>query len=255
MRSFTLDDLWSAGVALFRQENRILSLRFGADSGLAKAALIPHHLTGAEQLSGSYRYQLDCLSADVLLELKALIGLPAEIALLLPDGGARLLSGLVTAAEHRGSDGGFAAYRLVIEPALATLAHRRNSRVFQDKTVPDIVAAVLDEHIAANPVIARSFQYQSDLTKTYPVRSYTLQYRESDLAFIERLLAEEGISYTYRQGADGEVSRHVGHMIRVDAPMHTLILFDANASLAGQHHGRIRFHRTDGVEGEDAIDR
>ena len=248
----SLDDLQSSGVSLFFQENRLLTLRFGAKSSLGRAALVPHRLMGEEHLSKNYQYQLDCLSADAYLELKELVGQPVEIALLLPDGGERLLTGLVTRAEHKGSDGGFAAYRLTIEPALATLAHRRNSRVFQDKTVPAIVATLLDEHIASNPAIARSFQHQAKLTKTYPVRSYTLQYRESDLAFIERLLAEEGISYTYRHGADP--SRRDRRAGSDEDPLHTLVLFDANAELADAEHGAVRFHRTDGAAGEDAID-
>ena len=140
----SLSDLVAAGVSLFGQEARLLKLRFPESSGLGEESLLPHRLSGEEGLSANDRYTLDCLSADPHLELKRLLGQPVEISLLLPDGGSRLLTGLVTHAAQNGADGGFARYVLTIEPALATLAHRRNSRVFQDKSVPEIVSSVLD---------------------------------------------------------------------------------------------------------------
>jgi type VI secretion system secreted protein VgrG len=125
-----------------------LTLRFAGSSGISEEGLLPHRVIGEERLSQTYRYTLECLSPDAYLELKSLLGLPIEIALLLSDGGSRLLTGLVTAAEQNGADGSFAKYTLTIEPALATLRERRNSRVFQDKSVPEIVSTILDEHLA-----------------------------------------------------------------------------------------------------------
>jgi type VI secretion system secreted protein VgrG len=271
-------DLLASGVSLFGQGSRLLRLRFSESSRIGPEALLPHKLHGEEGLSKNYCYSLDCLSADTYLELKSLLGQPAEISLFLPDGSYRLLTGLVTAARQAGSEGGFAAYVLTIEPALATLAHRRNSRVFQDRTVPQIVETILDEHIATNPAFTGAFHYRNDLVKTYPVRSYCLQYRESDLAFIERLLAEEGISYRYTHGPDPDTSLSAGDdQERSDEedslPRHTLILVDDNARLPAsrpdpddaqservRRTGRtlpvniLRFHRTAGVESADAID-
>ena len=282
-----LADLAASGVSLFGQGSRLLKLRFPESTGLGSETLLPHRLTGEEGLSTGYRYVLDCLSADTHLELKGLLGQPAEVSLLLPDGGSRLLCGLVTHAAQNGADGGFAKYVLTLEPALATLRHRRNSRVFQDKTVPQIVACLLDEHLSGNPAFTGVFQYRNHLTQDYPIRSYCLQYRETDLAFIERLLAEEGISTRYSHGPEAETSLQRGSESRLrserdegretDAvPQHTLILFDRNDELPGcrsesgdeEQSGSgspssarsrdtrnvLRFHRTDGVETDDAID-
>jgi type VI secretion system secreted protein VgrG len=275
----TLSDLLAAGVSLFGQGSRLLKLRFGERSGIGPETLLPHKLHGEEGLSKNYHYSLECLSADTFLELKTLLGQPAEISLLLPDGTYRLLTGLVTAARQAGSEGGFAAYVLTLEPALATLVHRRNSRVFQDRTVPQIVTALLDEHLAANPAFTGAFHYRNDLVQSYPVRSYCLQYRESDLAFIERLLAEEGISYRYTHGPDPDTSLSAGddpaRSGEEDSddslPRHTLILVDDNARLPASRISReadesatrsgrtdpinrLRFHRTAGVESADALD-
>ena len=279
----TLADLAASGVSLFGQGSRLLKLRFAESSGFEAETLLPHRLTGEEGLSVGYRYVLECLSADTHLELKSLLGQPAEISLLLPDSGARLLCGLVTQASQAGADGGFARYVLTLEPALSTLRHRRNSRVFQDKTVPQIVTCILDEHLAGNAAFPGTFQYRSLLTKDYPVRSYCLQYRETDLAFIERLLAEEGINYSYSHGPEPETSLKAGSKSsrrrarderdEPDAlPQHTFILFDRNDDLPGCRsesdddeesasdarsrdiRNILRFHRTDGVETDDAID-
>ena len=287
-----LTDLAASGVALFGQGARLLKLRFPESSDFSEETLLPHRLVGEEGLSVGYRYVLDCLSADTHLELKSLLGQPVEVALLLPDGGDRLLCGLVTQATQAGTDGGFAQYVLTIEPALATLRHRRNSRIFQDQTVPQIVGAVLDEHISGNPAFTGTFQYRNHLTKDYPVRSYCLQYRETDLAFIERLLAEEGINYRYNHGPEPETSilcqpgseEFRGRTLRHEAPhttdalpQHILLLFDRNEDLPGCRTGNddedkpgsgndsgsrtafgtgntLRFHRTDGVETDDAVD-
>lgn len=254
MMSSLLDQL-AAGAAVFGQSARLIRLRFTEGSGFDGDVLIAHRLHGEEALSQGYRYTLDCLSIDAHLELKRLLGQPVEIGLRLADGGERLCCGLVLRAEQSGADGGFARYRLTVQPALASLQHRRNSRVFQDKTVPEIVATVLDEHMATTVAFTRSFGYQLQLDQPYPRRSYTLQYRESDLAFIERLLSEEGISYRYGHGPDPDIAiLPAGGGDDSATPLHTLILFDNNHALAANAQSLIRFHRSDGVEAEDAID-
>jgi len=187
--------LLAAFASAFDQDNRLFQLHF-ADGGL-DGQLLPHTLSGEETLSQGYRLELTCLSPDTSIELKQLMGQPVDIAIGLSDGGERVLSGVVTQAKQLGADGGFATYGLVVEPALAVLALRRNSRVFQDKTVVEVATLILDEHIANNPAFAQTFRHREQLTQTYPPRSYCQQYRESDLVFIQRLLREEGISYVF----------------------------------------------------------
>ena len=265
--SSALDALRATGALVFGQASRLLRLRFAEGAGMGEEALLPHRLHGEEGLSQHYRYTLDCLSPDARLELKTLLGQPVEIGLLLPEGGERLYTGLITRAEQVGADGGFARFTLTIEPALALLAHRRNSRVWQDKTVIDIVSALLEEHQAANPAFAGRFTWRDATRQRYPPRSYCLQYRETDLAFLERLLAEEGIAYRYSHGPQDDHSLREADAPPDDGiPRHTLILFDDNAALPAltpeREIGRtgrfvpagLRFHRTAGVESDDALD-
>ncbi|OLK92155.1 type VI secretion protein, partial [Xanthomonas oryzae pv. oryzae] len=71
-------------------------------------------------------------------------------------GGKRKVNGVVTAVRQLGADGGLSSYRLRIQPALALLAYRRTCRIFQEESVPDIVAQIVQEHRASNPPIAAS---------------------------------------------------------------------------------------------------
>ncbi len=231
--------LLRAFASAFTQHTRLLTLVFGGE-GWRPDMLLPHELNGQAALSALYRYELDCLSADAHLELKDLLGLPVQVGLLTPTGNERVIAGVVTAVQSTGSNGGFATYRLVIEPALALLAQRRCSRVFQDMNVVEIVRTILDEHAASNPIIAAAFALDPQLETEYSARSYCLQYRESDLGFIQRLLREEGISYRFT-------------FLSGDTPVHTLVLFDDPYSLEMSSLGRICFHRADGTEHEDTL--
>lgn len=221
-------------------DSRLFSLYF-ADASL-NSELLPHALVGEEHISACYKLDLTCLSSDASLELKSLIAQAVYVAVHLNDGSERVIAGIVTAARQLGSDGGFARYGLTIEPALAALKLRRNSRVFQDKSVVDIVGLILDEHIQNNPVFAQCFRRKEQLAHAYPTRSYCQQYRETDLAFIERLLREEGISYyfDFERGTD-------------EVGLHTLVIFDNNAALNAALQTTIRFHRADATEQDDTI--
>lgn len=255
MGSDLLAALRASGASIFSQDNRILTLRFAESSNLGEDTLLPHHLAGEEGLSKNPRHILTCLSVHAYLELKNLIGQPVEIGLLLPDGGQRVFTGIVTAARRGNANGGFCVYVLTVESALTALALRRNSRNYQDMSVPEIVKALLDEHIAGNPVFAASFQYRDKLRRQYPKRSYCNQYRETDLAFIERLLAEEGITYRFSHGPDDDMPLRLEPSEVSDTPiLHTLILQDADTAHPVVGKTPVRFHRTDGAEADDAID-
>lgn len=86
-------------------------------------------------------------------------------------------------------------YRLSLRPRLAYLAHRINQRIFQHKTVPQIIAILLEEH----GILADAYAFH--FPKPYPAREYCVQYDESDLHFIQRLCEEEGVHYHFRHSA------------------------------------------------------
>ena len=82
-------------------------LTLSSGSGIEDDVLLPYELTGSEGLSEGYTYHLDCLSSDASLELKAFIGVPAQISLLTDSNEHRALCGIITNAQQNGADGGF----------------------------------------------------------------------------------------------------------------------------------------------------
>ncbi len=246
MAAAHLKDLLSSYASAFVQESRLLELRV---LGVGSEELLPVEARGEESVSGDYRVEVGCLSPDTHLELKQLIGRIAELNLLLADGGHKTISGLIAEARHEGADGGFSRFALVIVPGLALLTHRTNSRVFQDKSVPEIVHTLLSEHRDAGGPWAAACRWQNRLAKDYPQRSYCLQYRESDRDFIRRLLAEEGIATRYEFQEEDSSGQH-----HDDAtPLHTLVLFDDPYEPTPVQQEKIRFHRADASEEADSL--
>ncbi|WP_308445840.1 type VI secretion system Vgr family protein, partial [Chitinolyticbacter albus] len=231
--------LLASFAAAFTQEQRLVTLHLGDGASFGEQ-LLPQSVSGEEALSQPYRYVVECLSPDVGLALKSLLGLPAELGILTAEGGTVVRCGVITRAQALPSDGGFAKYGLTIEPPFSLLQHRRTSRVFQDQTPVEIIKTVVDEHIGSNPVFGASFAIRFDLKQSYAPRSYCLQYRESDFAFISRLLAEEGIAWRFAHEAG-------------DTPKVTLVAFDDPYALPQAAQGAVRFHRADATESEDSL--
>jgi len=234
-----LSSLLASFASAFDQNNRLLSLDIGTDQHW-DGVLLPQQVEGSEAVSDSYRYLVDCLSPDATLELKQLLGLPARLAIRDQNGVEVVRTGVITSAEAKGSDGGFARYTLTIEPPFALLKLRSTSRVFQDLSVIDIVKQILAEHQANNPVFAKQQALEFHLSGRYEPRSYTLQYRESDYDFIVRLLHEEGLAWRFEH-KDG------------DLPQVALVVFDDPYSLPQSSQERVRYHRSDATETEDGL--
>ncbi|QXH55104.1 contractile injection system protein, VgrG/Pvc8 family [Pseudomonas maumuensis] len=90
-------------------------------------------------------------------------------------------------------------YRLTLVPHLSYLRHRINQRIFQQFSVPRIVALILEEHGIVGDA------YRFELSSSYPERDYCTQYGETDLHFVQRLCEEEGIRFHFQHGIQGHV--------------------------------------------------
>ena len=241
-----LESMLADFASAFAQENRLFSLQIG-DGKTYDDRLLPQTVEGEEALSCCYKYIVKGLSPDFFIPLDGLLGQGVQLDILISTGGLFEAGdeyitrcGLITEARALPSDGGFAQYQLTIEPPIALLRHRHTSRVFQDMTVPQIVQQILDEHIAANPAIAAILKTEFNLVQNYPTRTYSIQYREDDLAYIERLLSEEGIIYRFEH--------ELG-----DVPTVKFIAFDDPWSLPQANQGTVRFHRAAATEAEDSL--
>ena len=124
----------------------------------------------------------------------ALLGQPATLMMDVPDGEPRNVCGIIVAVEAQDVfQQDRHAFHLRLVPRLWLLGRRTTSRVFQNETVPAIVGAVLD---------AARVPYRKALVEKYVPRTYCVQYQETDLAFVTRLLAEEGIFYVFEHSAE-----------------------------------------------------
>ncbi len=152
--------------------------------------------SGHEGISRPYRFELELVSERAGLDLEALMHRPAFLAFT-PQGQG--VHGLVYGAAQGDAGKRLTRYRLTLVPHLAYLAQRNNQRIFQHLTVPQIVALILEEH----GILADAYRFQ--LGTRYPEREYCVQYDESDLHFVQRLCAEEGIHFHFWHSAEAHL--------------------------------------------------
>nr|CAC9117563.1 Uncharacterized protein conserved in bacteria [Citrobacter youngae] len=161
----------------------------------------PHELDvlrfeGLEQLSVLYHYSVrfTCsaseLTAGMFLNQPALLTMKGgELLHALP---VKFVHGVVTHFRRLTGSRDQVSHEIIIEPYLSLLDKQfRTHRFFINKSVPEVVGEILQEHAL------HGWEYDFTLTQSYPKREQINQYQESDLAFIERLLAEVGIFYFF----------------------------------------------------------
>jgi type VI secretion system secreted protein VgrG len=157
--------------------------------------------SGGEGISTLFRYDLDLVSPDHDLDFKSVIGKKAHLAIKGADAD-RHVNGLVSRIEHVGrSSEDLSRYRLALVPSVWVLGLRQNSRIFQELAVPDIIKKVLKD--AAIP----DDEIKIGLHGDHPKWDYCVQYRETDLAFIVRLMEQEGIFYFFQHDSGKTVMR------------------------------------------------
>lgn len=138
--------------------------------------------SGREALSEPFRFDLDLASADDAIAFAAVIDHPATLQIIGQDGGRRYVNGIVSRFEQGEAGARFCLYHAQLVPALWRLGHRHNCRIFQDQSVPEIIEQLL---AAAGQGGERAHQV---LQGVHPKRDYCVQYRESELDFISRLM-------------------------------------------------------------------
>lgn len=171
----------------FTQTNRLIRI----DTDLGSDALLLTKVVGSEALSKPYEFWLTCLSQLSSIEPNKLMGKAINFSFELNDGGERTFNGVVCEIRQKGkvSDSLY-QYELKVVPELWLLSQRSNIRIYQHKSIPQIVELLLSEH---------QLIFESRLTASYPTHEYCVQYQESDLNFIQRILAEAGIFYYFKQ--------------------------------------------------------
>jgi len=151
-----------------------------------------------EAISELYACTVDLSSEQFDADADALLGSTSRV--LISRGPiTRRLCGVVHRVEHTGTRGRHHQARVHLVPALWGLSQRRDSYIFQDKTVPQILEEVLGEGLQP---FERTFRIQT--AREYLPREYCVQYRETDLDFALRLMEEEGLFFWFDHSGDAE---------------------------------------------------
>jgi type VI secretion system secreted protein VgrG len=158
-------------------------------------------MTAREALSEPFEISVRFVCADPALPVKDWLWTEAALQLQDAEGsGSRIFHGIVEAGSYQGKVEELHVYRVELRPRLHGLQTRVRSRIFQDRSVPEIVQQVLSE--AGLP--SASFDL-GHLSRGYRKRELLTQWKESELAFVSRLLEDEGILYSFTHADDGHV--------------------------------------------------
>jgi len=161
-----------------------------------EGALKVVRFAGDEGLSRLFEFQIEVASDGA--ELDDYVGKAGVLAIEGIDE-PRFVHGFIRQAEYVGESRNYLLHELVLVPQIWRLQNRQDCRIFQEMRTPDIIHQVLTE--AGVP--ADKFRFE--LNDAYAPRNYCVQYRESDLDFISRLLEEDGIFYFFEHSMDKHV--------------------------------------------------
>lgn len=164
------------------------------------AALEVDRFEADEAISELFCVRVTLASRDPELAVEDLVGRAAVLRIHAGDEAeTRYFHGMVARVEEAGLTPSQALYTALLVPRAFLLGQRYDTRFFQDLTAPQIVAEVLRSSGIIDVALS--------ITDPHPTRDYCVQYRESDWAFVSRLLEEEGIHYFFEHHEDRHVLR------------------------------------------------
>lgn len=198
------------------------------ETPLGTDAFVATEVEGLERVSSLFEFNVSALSSEKEVKAVDLLGKSVTLSMARPGGERRYVNGIVVSfSGGLVTRGGYRLFKFQIAPSLWVLDRTSDYKVFQEKSVVDIATAILREH---------SIVFEDKLSGSYQPREYCVQYGETDLAFIERLFAEEGIFYYFKH-ASGE---------------HKLVLSDAANAYADCVQKEAQY-RQDAEEATDGI--
>jgi type VI secretion system secreted protein VgrG len=169
--------------------------KFRVESPLGTDVLLLERFTGEEAISTPYVFTLHMVSENPAIDPEALLRKPMVVSMELPDGTERHVHGLVRRFSQGTIDGPLTNYTAEVVPWLWFLSLGSDCRVFQNLSVPDIVMRVFKD--------LGFTDYRVVVHGSQEPREFCVQYRETHLAFVSRLLEEEGIFYFFEHTESG----------------------------------------------------
>jgi type VI secretion system secreted protein VgrG len=209
---------------------------------LGKDFLLANRFIAHEGISQLFNYEIELLHeeneteyAATKVDPKQLLGQGITLTVTALDGSQREFSGIVTRFSQGNRDTRFSYYSMSVVPQVWLLTQKSQSRIFQQKSVPDILKTVFD-----------GFRVKYELVRPYEPRNYCVQYRESDFDFASRVMEEEGIFYffTHEDGKDQLVIADTPQSNR-DCPSKSQIPFFTNVADAEELIGSVKTFLSD----------
>lgn len=230
----------------FGAQKRAINVRFS--NAELNSQIMLQRIDGYHGINDGLSAELICLSTNPYIELKQFIGCQVAIDQVTDAGQLFRTTGIVTGASQGQSDGAFSLYRLTMQDATSLWRKRRNSRVFMNKSVVDIIEVIFKEWQSKSPLFASSLQLDtSGLTKTYDVRPFSMQSNESDYAYLTRIMREESINWLVDEASYLVASNSQS----IEAQK--LRLIDDNTQFQSLERRTIRYHRSNATEQYDSI--
>lgn len=171
------------------QDGRLLAI----NTPLGKDVLLLQTLEGTEEISGLFRFNLVLLSEKSQIAFTDLVGKPVSITIALNGNQKRYIHGHVSRFAQGDFDQGVTHYFAEVVPWLWFLTKTTDCRIFQRKSVPDIIQQIFKD--------LGFTDFRLQLQGSFEPREYCVQYRETDFAFVSRLMEEEGIFYFFEHSA------------------------------------------------------
>ena len=145
---------------------------------------------GTEEISEIFDFQISLLSVlETVISPDDLVGKRITLQIRVNNTDVyRPFNGIVASLESTGTDTFFNYYRVRMVPSLWLLSLNLQTRVFQNKTVLEIVRTVLEPY---------SILLSIETSAAYENLEYCTQYRETDLDFVLRLLQQHGVFFYF----------------------------------------------------------
>jgi type VI secretion system secreted protein VgrG len=160
----------------------------------AGKVLILRQAKYAEQLGMPFEMDVELVSRDESLSFKDILGKNVTVCLETQESN-RYFNGIVTGFKQKENLDGNAVYAATIRPWLWLLSLSQHCRIYQQKSYPEIIKSVFEEMGFSD--------YEDKLTGKYPKQEFVVQYNETDLNFVSRMMQQEGIFYFFKH-TDGK---------------------------------------------------
>ena len=178
------------------------------DTPLAKDLLF-HRMVAREELGRLSEFEIDLLSPRDDIAPNEILAKNVTVSMELASDGLRHFNGYVTRFTQTGMRGRYTLYHASVRPWMWFMTRTADCKIFQDKSIPEVIEEVFADHSIAD--------YELDLKGQYSPWIYCVQYRETDFNFVSRLMEQEGIYY-YLRHASGRHTMVITDSISGHAP-------------------------------------